>query len=43
MEKYNIQGYPTIYTFENGKGEEYKGSRDASALEKAMGLWIHSD
>ena len=38
MEKYNIQGYPTIYMFENGKGEEYKGSRDASALEKAMGL-----
>ena len=38
MEKYNIQGYPTIYTFENGPGEEYKGARDASAMEKVMGL-----
>lgn len=38
MEKYNIQGYPTIYVFENGKGREYTKSRQINEMEKEMGL-----
>lgn len=38
MEKYNIQGYPTILVFENGKHSEYSGERTAEAFKKELGL-----
>ena len=31
-EKYQIQGYPTIKIFKNGKNFDYKGSRSKQGL-----------
>ena len=32
MKKYNVQGYPTIIKFVNGKPSEYQGDRDADSF-----------
>lgn len=32
MDKFQIQGFPTIYVFQNGKATPYDGSRSADAL-----------
>jgi protein disulfide-isomerase-like protein len=34
MKKYNIQGYPTIIKFINGKPSEYQGDRDADSFRE---------
>lgn len=33
MKKYNVQGYPTIIKFINGKPSEYQGDRDADSFK----------
>jgi len=34
MKKYNVQGYPTIIKFINGKPSEYQGDRDADSFKE---------
>ena len=36
MEKYKIQGYPTILVFENGESTEYKGDRTMEGLQALL-------
>lgn len=38
MDKYGVQGYPTIKLFENGKDSEYTGGRSKEALLGVFGL-----
>lgn len=38
MEKYGIQGYPTIFVFEGGNGTEYSQGREATDIEAFLGL-----
>lgn len=33
-QKHNVQGYPTIKVFSNGKSQEYQGGRDISELQQ---------
>lgn len=36
MEKYNIDGYPTIILFKNGKPSPYEGARNKDAFIEAL-------
>ena len=36
MKKYNIDGYPTIIKFVEGKPQLYQGERDAKSLREAL-------
>ena len=36
MKKYNIDGYPTIIKFINGKPQMYQGNRDADSFMEAL-------
>ena len=36
MEKYKIDGYPTIILFKNGKPSPYEGSRNKDAFIEAL-------
>ena len=38
MEKYSIQGYPTIKYFENGEAKEYTGERSKDGLKSFLGV-----
>ena len=36
MKKYNIDGYPTIIKFVNGKAQLYQGDRDSESFKEAL-------
>ena len=36
IDKYQIDGFPTIMVFQNGKPEPYSGKRDVDAFLKAL-------
>jgi len=41
-QKFQVQGYPTIKTFENGKPTDYQGGRTARAFQKAANMLLEN-